>query len=355
MMLKFERRIPLTRETVAEQCRILREAGRTVGFTSGCFDILHAGHIHYLSQAKKHCDILVVGVNSDRSVRAYKGEKRPLNREQHRIEVVSQLKPVDFAFLFDELRNNINLELLRPHLYIKAGDYRETDLTSKAVVERHGGKVRILPYVSGLSTTAMIEKILATHDKRIEINGENTASIPPPHPTVFVDRDGTINKEVEYLHEEERFELLPQALEGLKRFQSMNYRIVVVTTQAGIGLGYFSKEDFYRVNRKMLRLFDQAGIVVDKIYFCPHSKRERCSCRKPEIGLIRRAEREIPADLSQSVMIGDKKADILAGKRAGLKTILVRTGHGGRDKEYEVEPDLVADDLLEAARYLERE
>ena len=88
---------------------------------------------------------------------------------------------------------------------------------------------------------------------------------------------------------------------GIKRFQDMGYRIVIVTNQPGIGIGYFSKEDFYRVNRAMLTGFSKAGILVDKIYFCPHSKSEKCECRKPGQALIRRAQDELNLDLANSV------------------------------------------------------
>ena len=127
---------------------------------------------------------------------------------------------------------------------------------------------------------------------------------------------------------------------------------VLVTNQPGIGIGYYSKEDFYRVNREMMKSFSKTGILVDKIYFCPHSKSEKCECRKPGLALIRRAEEDLNLDLSRSVMIGDKTSDIETGKRAGMKTILVRTGFGGRDGEFSAQPDLTADDLLDAAGHV---
>jgi histidinol-phosphate phosphatase family protein len=168
-------------------------------------------------------------------------------------------------------------------------------------------------------------------------------------PAVFLDRDGTIIEESDYLHEPERIKILPNAIEGIKRFQDMGYRIVIVTNQPGIGIGYYSKEDFYKVNRELFKHFSQAGILVDKVYFCPHSKSEKCSCRKPEQALILRAKEELNLDLSRSIFIGDKTSDIETGRRAGMRTILVQTGFAGEDHEFPVKPNWTARDLAEAA------
>ena len=102
----------------------------------------------------------------------------------------------------------------------------------------------------------------------------------------------------------------------------------------------------------MLGQFSKAGILVDKIYFCPHSKAENCDCRKPGQALIERARVELNLDLSHSVMIGDRTSDIETGKRAGMMTVLVKTGAGGNDGAYSVDADYQADDLLEAARWI---
>ena len=101
----------------------------------------------------------------------------------------------------------------------------------------------------------------------------------------------------------------------------MQYKIVIVTNQPGISLGYFTKEDLFDVNSKMLKGFSEAGILIQKIYFCPHSDAEKCDCRKPKPGMLKRAEVELAIDMENSFMIGDSVADILAGKDAGVKTI----------------------------------
>lgn len=347
-----------SRKALEKICETLRQKGKIVGFTSGTFDFLHAGHVDYLEKAKALCDILIVGVNSNDSVQKYKGPGRPIVDAGHRLNVIAALESVDYVFLFNERRNKKNIETLKPNYYIKAGDYKPEELTSKEIVEKYGGEIRIILVTETISTTNIIKKVIRSRDKVTErfIDKEGTVyierGIPKVSPAVFLDRDGTINEEVAYIHEPEKFKLLPNTLEGIKRFQDMGYRIVIITNQPGIGMGYYDKEDFYRVNRAMLRAFSQVGVSVDKIYFCPHSKSEGCSCRKPNQALIERAQKELNIDTSKSFFIGDKTSDMETGRRAGISTILVKTGFRGEDNEYSGKPDYWADDLLDAVNII---
>ena len=344
-----------TRAELVRICSDLKKKGNTIGFTSGAFDLLHAGHVDYLEKAKAICDFLIVGINSDKSVKRYKGMGRPIVAQNQRAKVVAALESVDYVFIFEERRNKVNIEELRPDYYIKAGDYKKRELTSKEIIEEYGGEVKIIPITEEISTTSIIKKaatVLCDSDYYVE-KGE-AVHLKRLHlkqsPAIFLDRDGTINEEILYLHEPEKFKLLPNALEGIKKFQDMGYKIVIVTNQPGIGMGYFTEEDFYRVNREMLKQFSKAGILIDKIYFCPHSKAEKCPCRKPNTALLQRAKEDLNLDITHSFVIGDKTSDIETGKRAGIRTILVKTGFKGEDEEYSVKPDFVADDLLHAAQ-----
>ncbi|MBN2202119.1 HAD-IIIA family hydrolase [bacterium] len=344
------------REELVPICEFLRSAGKTVGFTSGAFDLLHAGHADYLEKAKALCDTLVVGVNSDRSVREYKGPDRPVVPESQRLKLVAALESVDYVFLFDERRNRANLEALKPRFYIKAGDYSPEELTSSDVLSSFGGEIRLIPITEAVSSSDVIGRILASSGRPAKAFTEKDGAVHIERrqgkrsPAVFLDRDGTVIEEAEYLHEPERIRVLPNALEGMKRFQDMGYRIVLITNQPGIGLGYYTKEDFYRVNRVLFKQVSDAGVLIDKVYFCPHGKSEKCDCRKPGQALVRRAEEELNLDLTRSVMIGDKTSDIETGRRAGMKTVIVRTGFCGKDGEYDVKPDWIAGDLLDAAK-----
>lgn len=327
-----------------------RQAGKSVGFTSGVFDILHSGHVEYLERAARLVDVLFVGVNSDSSVRSNKGDLRPINHQVQRAEVVGSLKSVGHVFIFDELNNNVNIEVLKPDLYIKAGDYTADKLTSKHIVESYGGRVEILPFKEGHSTTAIVDKIAMS-----AITKAGPSEPAPRAPAVFVDRDGTINEHVEYLSEPERFVEIPKSFIALKRLKDLGYRVIVVTNQPGIGLGYFSKEDFFAVNREMLRQATAVGGAIDKIYFCPHSKAEKCPCRKPEPYFLRRGAEELNIDLGASFVIGDMTSDVQLGKNAGCRSILVQTGRGGDDGLYKAEADYVAKDLADAATWIEKQ
>lgn len=344
-----------TREALEGICDALRRHGKKIGFTSGTFDLIHAGHADYLENAKFICDTLIVGINSDVSVKKYKGINRPFVSENQRAIVVAALESVDYVFIFNERRNKKNIEVLKPSFYLKAGDYKQEELTSLSIVEKYGGKVQIIPLTESISTSDIINKIsnlsIGSTNELVEEGGAGhiKLSSSKQSPAIFLDRDGTINEEVSYLHEPERFKIIPNAVNGIKKLQDMGYKIIIISNQPGIGMGYYTKEDFYRVNRKMLTIFSKEGILVDKIYFCPHSKSEACSCRKPDQELIKRAEKDLNIDIKRSIFIGDKTSDIEAGRRAGMKTILVMTGFAGKDGEFDAIPDKKVEDISEAA------
>ncbi|WKZ57427.1 MAG: HAD-IIIA family hydrolase [Bdellovibrionota bacterium] len=336
-----------SRDQAIHVVRDCQSRGLRVGFTSGAFDILHAGHVQYLEEARRMCDYLVVGLNSDASVRSYKGALRPITPESARAAVIAALGCVDLVFVFDERNNNANIELLKPNLYIKASDYDRTKLSSASMVEAYGGKVAIVPFKGGFSTSSIIERIVNAY-------APEALSLPLPKepvraPAVFLDRDGTLMEHVEYISEPEKVRVLPKVVEAVKLLKEKGYWVIVVTNQPGIGLGYFTREDFFRVNRKFLGEFTKQGAKFDKIYFCPHSEAEGCECRKPLTGLIRRACEELPIDMARSFVIGDTTFDLQMAKNAGCKGILVRTGLSGSDKRYDATPDLDVADLLKAA------
>jgi rfaE bifunctional protein nucleotidyltransferase chain/domain len=136
----------------------LRKQGKTLVTTNGCFDIIHAGHIQYLAEAARLGDILAVGVNCDAVVQKLKGKGRPLQNEQDRLAIVASLRMVDFAFIFREDDPRPFLEVLRPDVHVKGGDYAE-DIIEKPVVEKNGGKIKIVSFLKDHSTTSLIAKM----------------------------------------------------------------------------------------------------------------------------------------------------------------------------------------------------
>ncbi len=137
----------------------LRSQGKIIGFTNGCFDILHPGHIDYLERAKKYVDVLIVGLNSDSSVRKIKGNTRPFNNQQDRAKVISSLQAVDYVVIFDTPTPYEIISQIKPDYLFKGGDWKKDKVVGKNFVESYGGKVRILPYLKGYSTTGIAKKI----------------------------------------------------------------------------------------------------------------------------------------------------------------------------------------------------
>ena len=149
----------IPKERIEDFCATLREAGQRVVFTNGCFDILHAGHVRYLEAARALGDCLVLGLNTDASVRRLKGETRPVNTELDRAAVVGALVAVDYVVLFDEPTAELLIEKVRPAVYAKGGDYTRETLPEAKIVEKYGGEVHFIDLVPGRSTTTIIEKI----------------------------------------------------------------------------------------------------------------------------------------------------------------------------------------------------
>jgi D-beta-D-heptose 7-phosphate kinase/D-beta-D-heptose 1-phosphate adenosyltransferase len=144
----------------------LKTKGKRIVFTNGCFDLLHVGHIRYLEKAKTLGDVLVVGVNSDRSVRGLKGPHRPILPEEERAEILSGLESVNYITVFDEPTPLELISSLQPHILVKGGDWTKETTVGKEVVERLGGEVVILPFIEGSSTSNLIETILKRYEKR---------------------------------------------------------------------------------------------------------------------------------------------------------------------------------------------
>jgi len=151
----------LSAERAAAIASEMRATARKLVFTNGCFDLLHVGHVRYLQAARALGDALLVAINGDESVRVLKGEGRPLNREADRAEVVAALECVDHVVVFPEVRATAVLEKIRPAIYVKGGDYKIDSLhgEERAVLEKIGAQIRILPFEPGYSTSTLCEKI----------------------------------------------------------------------------------------------------------------------------------------------------------------------------------------------------
>ncbi|WP_457626333.1 D-glycero-beta-D-manno-heptose 1-phosphate adenylyltransferase [Persephonella sp.] len=139
-----------------------RKEGKKIVFTNGCFDIIHAGHVDYLEKAKKLGDILVVGLNSDESVRRIKGRDRPVNIQEHRKRVLEALKPVDLVIIFDEDTPEKLIKKIKPDVLVKGGDWKIENIVGADFVRSYGGQVVTIDFVYDISTTKIIHKAKKT-------------------------------------------------------------------------------------------------------------------------------------------------------------------------------------------------
>lgn len=149
-------------KTLTQLTRIasnLKRRHKTIVFTNGCFDILHFGHVKYLEAAKKKGDILVIGLNSDASVRRIKGNTRPLNKETERAYILASLAFVDFVIIFKEETPRDLINSLKPDILVKGGDWKKEKIVGSGIVRKYGGKTLVIPFVKGFSTTGLIKKI----------------------------------------------------------------------------------------------------------------------------------------------------------------------------------------------------
>jgi D-glycero-D-manno-heptose 1,7-bisphosphate phosphatase len=179
---------------------------------------------------------------------------------------------------------------------------------------------------------------------------------------VFLDRDGTINKEINYLGDPDLLILIDGAGEAIARLNQLQIPVIVITNQAGIARGFFTEKNVELVHQHLQKLLQPFKARIDHFYYCPHHPtagigkyRQNCSCRKPNPGMLEIASKDLSLPLINCVLIGDKDSDILAGKKVNCKTILVKTGYGESHinhwKHLE-QPDLVCSSLLEAVTSL---
>jgi D-glycero-D-manno-heptose 1,7-bisphosphate phosphatase len=175
---------------------------------------------------------------------------------------------------------------------------------------------------------------------------------------VFIDRDGTINEERDYLFRTEDFDFIPGVPKAIRLLNEAGFLVIVVTNQSGVARGYYTEEDVHLLHRHIARQLEKSGARVDAWYYCPHHPAGRgsyalpCRCRKPLPGMLLEAARRFDIDLESSVMVGDKLVDLEAGAAAGCRSVLVRTGYGSQEESRARVAIEVFDDLLSAAESL---
>ncbi|MEI6856886.1 D-glycero-beta-D-manno-heptose 1,7-bisphosphate 7-phosphatase [Psychrilyobacter sp.] len=179
---------------------------------------------------------------------------------------------------------------------------------------------------------------------------------------IFLDRDGNINVEKDYLHKIEEFEFIDGAKEAIKIFNDLGYLVVVVTNQSGVARGYYDENSVKALHDYLQKEVEKIGGHIDGFYYCPHHPENGigrykldCNCRKPEPGMFLDAQKDLNIEFSSSIMIGDKISDVKAGKILGMRSILVKTGHGLEEKKKLKNSCEINETLYEFAKQLERE
>jgi histidinol-phosphate phosphatase family protein len=176
---------------------------------------------------------------------------------------------------------------------------------------------------------------------------------------VFLDRDGTINEEVDYLSELEQLMILPRSAEAIKLLNQHGFKTVIVTNQSGVTRGYFSIQKLEEINNHLKNELLKEGAVIDAIYYCPHHPDDGCGCRKPKTGLLENAAEELDIDFASSYIVGDRLNDLGTGKKVKCGTVLVLTGYGADEvkelDKLDFKPDHIAKDLYDAVLWILKE
>ncbi len=312
----------------------LRRRGKKIVTYNGSFDLMHVGHIKSLQEAKRQGDVLLVFVNSDESVRSYKGPHRPVVGQIERAELVAGIEGVDKVAIFNDQTVVNILSKIKPQVHCNGSDWGKNCI-EREVVEKNGGTIHVLGWEKNFSTSKLIKRIIDTYAK-------------PTIKAIFLDRDGTINDNGEgYIHRKEDFVFLPSVIEALRHLSVTDYKIVIVTNQSGIGRGRYTVKDFNCLTAWMINTLKKKGVRIDKVYHCPHTPDEDCECRKPRIGMFLQAVTELGVSLNDSWLIGDDDRDVIAGRNANIKTIKLG---GPMPKELKLEPNHYAKSMIEAVK-----
>lgn len=234
------------------------------------------------------------------------------------------------------------------------------DIIQSMITEGYKFKAYItLEYIKDTGTPERLKKV----EQDLMSGLPERLSFRQQRVSVFLDRDGTLNKEVNYLSSAKQLELLPGAGQAVHRLNRAGYLAICVTNQSVLARGTATWEDMRQIHAHLDHLLGQDQAYLDRLYLCPHHPdsgfsgeipelKKVCNCRKPNSGLLDQAIKELNIDRRPSWIIGDTTSDILAGQRAGVRTILLRTGHAGLDNKYPVIPDYICDDILSAVEWI---
>ncbi len=303
------------------------DSNKKIGAISGSFDVLHEGHKHSLSYCIKNVDFLFVLINTDQSVKTYKGDERPIQNLDERLKTLEKFFKNIFFVPFEELIPNNVLRIIKPNIYFLSSEWINNPV-EKHVLNSIGCEIKEHPELDGISTS------------------NNNDNVDTSRGAVFLDRDGTINEDVGYLKSVEDIKISKSNLLALSNISQLDLFNIIVTNQSGVGYGYLSHEKMIEINNSILQIINLSGGRIDKIYFDTSTKENPSLLRKPNIGMILKAREDFNISLKKSWIIGDKDSDIELGKKCNMKTIHIE------NNQYEYKslfkPDYYVKNLNEA-------
>lgn len=317
----------------AEHVR-LRGQGKRLVACSGSFDILHDGHRLLLKKCRTKGDVLLVLLNTDESIRLYKGPLRPLNPLAVRIAQLSESEYVDYVVPFAELNPIAALQIIQPEIYCNGSDWGANSI-ERPVVEGYGGEFMVVDSDSSVRTSSL----LPDEYKKAE---RETAH------AIFLDRDGVIIEDRGYVHQIEDVTLLPGVGDALSSLRSMGWKLLVASNQSGVGRGMFTESAVGLVHTEIQRQLSNFNVSIDGFYYCPHAPDAGCLCRKPGTQMFEHAAVDHALALGKSWMIGDRETDVLAGRYANMQSILISSGHEPTSAHYR------ASNLLDAVEIIKQ-
>lgn len=310
----------------------LKQSGVRVGLAFAAFECITPGRLRYLQEARAECDVLFVGVQTIfNDGRLKDGTYSTLSCA----DLIAGLSCVDVVFI-DSTGAADALKAICPDILFVDSAIPEQTFNN---FDQTGGKIVRISQISEDECTSCLTEL-----PRHKIEGVR--------PAIFVDRDGTMIDNVDCLKELSDIKFLKGALEGLRRLWTAGFDLFMVTNQPGLSIGMISHSDLVRVSRFILEQCDRQGAPITKIYYCPHTSRDNCDCRKPKSALIELAVREFSIDKGSSYIIGDMTCDIMLGNMLGIRAIMVNTGHAGADGRFNCRADFTAADLTEAAEWI---
>ncbi len=304
-----------------------------IGLISGSFDVLHQGHKLALDFCKSKVDKLVVLINSDESIRLYKGNERPFIKLAERINDLNVYDNELFICMFNDLIPNNVLEYIKPDIYFLSSDWIKNPV-EKPILEKYNIKLLSHPELTNISTTKLNPKL----DKSIG--------------AIFFDRDGTINKDVGFLNSVDKIKISSKNLRAISKLSELNYLNIIISNQSGVDRGYFNVKAVEEINNKIIKIISDNNGRIDNIYYDTSTSEKPSKNRKPNIGMILQARDDYNISLKNSWVIGDKDSDIELGKKCNMKTIYIENDKYKYKSDFE--PDYILKNLMEAYKIIKK-